>query len=218
MTPFIKVALVEDDTGFRESLVSLINMAEGFRCINAFPNSEVALRELPQNWPDVLLMDINLPKMSGIHCVSRLKAIRPELQVLMLTAYMDGEQIFDSLKAGASGYLIKKTPPAKILEAISDVRAGGAPMSNAIARKVVEFFKEDRSADEAKKLTRREYEILSLLAKGQAYKEIGEQLSISALTVRAHMRNIYEKLHVCSRTEAVLKFMGRSGSSQRSPE
>lgn len=206
----IKVAIVEDDTRFRESLVSLINMNEDFCCISAFPNAEIALREMPQHWPDVLLMDINLPRMSGIHCVSRIKGMRPELQVLMLTAYMDGEQIFDSLKAGASGYLIKKTPPAKILEAISDVRAGGAPMSNAIARKVVEFFKQDHSADEAKKLTRREYEILSFLAKGQSYKEIGEQLSISALTVRAHMRNIYEKLHVCSRTEAVLKFLGKN--------
>jgi DNA-binding NarL/FixJ family response regulator len=205
----ISVAIVEDDARYRESIAIMIDGAEGFRCTGAYPNAEIALKEIPNRWPEVLLADINLPKMSGILCVARLKDLKPSLQILMLTAYMDGEQIFDSLKAGASGYLIKKTPPAKILEAIADVHAGGAPMSNAIARKVVQFFQEERPSDDTKNLSNREYEILGCLSKGHSYKEIGESLSISALTVRTHIRNIYEKLHVRSRTEAVLKFLGR---------
>lgn len=204
----IKVAIIEDDTPLRESLVVLINGADGFRCDSAYPNAEIALREIPNNWPDVLLADINLAKMSGIVCVSKLKAQKPDLQVIMLTAYMDSEQIFDSLKAGASGYLLKKTQPAKILEAIADVHAGGAPMSNAIARKVVQHF-QHRPANETQNLTGREHEILSLLAKGHQYKEIADRLHISALTVRTHITNIYQKLHVTCRTEAVLKFLGR---------
>src|SRR5258708_4309264 len=140
----IKVAIVEDDSTMRESLALLVNGTDGFRCIACFANAEAALRGLPAQWPDVLLMDINLPKMSGIECVAALKKTRPELQVLMLTAYMDNEKIFDSLKAGASGYLIKKTPPAKILEAVADVQVGGSPMSNSIARKVVQFFQQQQ--------------------------------------------------------------------------
>src|SRR5436190_20392821 len=154
----IKVSIVEDDTRFRESLEILIGGAEGFRCIGAYPNAEIALKEIPGNWPDVLLMDINLPKMSGITCVSKLKAMKPALQIIMLTAYVDNEQIFDSLKAGASGYLIKKTSAAKLLESISDVHTGGAPMSNNIARQLVEFFQQERGADETKDLSAREYE------------------------------------------------------------
>jgi DNA-binding NarL/FixJ family response regulator len=204
----IKVAIVEDDTPLRESLTVVIGGADGFRCTTSYPNAEVALREIPKDWPDVVLMDINLPKMSGIVLVSKLKAMKPDLHVIMLTAYMDSEQIFDSLKAGANGYLIKKTPPAKILEAIADVHAGGAPMSNLIARKVVSHFQQ-RPADETQNLTAREHEILSLLAKGHQYKEIAEKLGISALTVRTHITNIYQKLHVTCRTEAVLKFLGK---------
>lgn len=204
----IKVAIVEDDTPLRESLVAVIKGTDGFHCTTACPNAEAALREIPNHWPDVLLMDINLPKMSGIVCVSRLKALKPDLQIVMLTAYMDSEQIFDSLKAGASGYLIKKTPPAKILEAISDVHAGGAPMSNLIARKLVQHFQQ-RPTDETQNLTTREHEILRLIAKGHQDKEIADQLGISALTVRTHITNIYQKLHVTCRTEAVLKFLGK---------
>jgi DNA-binding NarL/FixJ family response regulator len=205
----IDVSIVEDDSGFRESIAVLINGTEGFRCAGAYPNAEVALKAIPNNWPSVLLADINLPKMSGILCVSRLKSMRPSLHIIMLTAYMDGEKIFDSLKAGASGYLTKKTPPAKLIEAVADVYAGGAPMSNVIARKVVQFFQPKSSTDDTKNLSNREYEILSRLSKGNSYKEIGDNLSISALTVRTHIRNIYEKLHVHSRTEAVLKFLGK---------
>jgi DNA-binding NarL/FixJ family response regulator len=205
----IKIAIVEDDTRFRESLAALIGGGE-FRCVGTYPNAEAALKLMPQNWPDVVLMDINLPRMPGIELVARLKELQPALRVIMLTAYMNDEQIFDSLKAGASGYLLKKTPPAKILEAISDVMAGGAPMSNAIAAKVVQYFQQQKVADETKNLTEREREILKHLSQGRQYKEIGELLNISALTVRAHIQNIYEKLHVHSRTEAVLKFLGRS--------
>ncbi|MDQ6630815.1 MAG: response regulator transcription factor [Verrucomicrobiota bacterium] len=206
----IKVSIVEDDTRFRESLEILIGGADGFRCIGAYPNAEIALKEIPAQWPDVLLMDINLPKMSGVLCVSKLKAMKSTLQVIMLTAYVDNEQIFDSLKAGASGYLIKKTSAAKLLEAIADVHAGGAPMSNNIARQLVEHFQQKQTSDKTKDLSPREYEILSHLAKGHQTKEIGDILSISTWTVRAHIRNIYEKLHVQSRTEAVLKFLNKS--------
>ncbi|MDB6025986.1 MAG: DNA-binding response regulator [Verrucomicrobiales bacterium] len=206
----IKVAILEDDSTMRESLALLINGTDGFRCIACFANAEAALRDLPNLWPDVLLSDINLPKMSGIECVAKLKKQRPELQVLMLTAYMDNEKIFASLKAGASGYLIKKTPPAKILEGVLDVHAGGSPMSNSIARQVVQFFQQqEKPSESTKELTSREREILSHLAQGRQYKEIGEKLSISSFTVRAHIRNIYEKLQVNSHTEAVLKFLGR---------
>jgi DNA-binding NarL/FixJ family response regulator len=205
----IKVAIVEDDSGFREGLAFMINGTAGFRCVGSYPNAEVALKQMPREWPDVVLMDINLPEMLGIECVSKLKEMRPALHIVMLTVYLDNEQIFNSLKAGASGYLLKKTPPAKILEAIADVHAGGAPMSNTIARKLVVFFQQQKTSDDAKNLTDREREILTYLSQAKQYREIGAILGISALTVRTHIRNIYEKLHVRSRTEAVLKFLGQ---------
>src|SRR5690242_5151913 len=133
----IKVAIVEDDAGVRESLTVVINGTNGFKCIGSYPNAELALKNIPRDWPDAILMDINLPQMSGIELVAKLKALRPTLQVIMLTVYVDSEQIFQSLQAGASGYLIKQTPPAQILDALLDVQRGGAPMSNMIARKVV---------------------------------------------------------------------------------
>ena len=210
MTP-IKVSIVEDDAGVRESMSVLINGTGGFRCISAFPNAEMALKNLPLNWPDVVLMDINLPEISGIECVSRLKAMRPALQIIMLTVYMENEKIFKSLVAGASGYLIKQTPPAQILEAIAEVHRGGSPMSGNIARKVVQYVQQQGTpSSETAALSKREQEILSQLAKGYQYKEIADALGISALTVRNHLRNIYEKLHVRSRTEAVIKFLGKS--------
>jgi DNA-binding NarL/FixJ family response regulator len=210
----IKVAIVEDDAGVRESLAVVINGTSGFRCIGTFSNAETALKAIPQDWPDVVLMDINLPQMSGIELVGRLKALRPALHVIMLTIYVDSEQIFQSLKAGANGYLIKQTPPAQILEALVDVQQGGAPMSNMIARKVVQYFQEQQDEQQAAhpqsaSLTRREHEILSLVAKGRSYKEIGDTLCISALTVKTHVRNIYEKLHVRSQAEAVAKFLSK---------
>lgn len=218
----IKVTIVEDDARIRQGMTMVINGADGFQCVDAFPNAEAALELIPRQWPDVVLMDINLPKMSGIQCVARLKEMRPALQIIMLTVYVDDETIFESLKAGASGYLIKKTPPAEILEAIATVHAGGAPMSNTIARKVVQFFTERQAAgtqpptgrektpvDETSCLTPREREILTQLAKGYHYKEIATVLSISVDTVRTHLQHIYEKLHVRSRTEAVVKYLGK---------
>ncbi len=209
----INVAIVEDDTGVRESLAILINGTSGFRCSGAYPSGETALKQLCGSFPDVVLMDINLPRMSGIECVAKMKAMRPELQILMLTVYEDSNQIFESLMAGASGYLIKEAPPAEILEAIVDVRRGGSPMSSHIARKVVQYFqKRGQIPEVADNLSDRENEVLTYLAKGYRYKEIAELLSISVLTVRSHLRRIYEKLHVRSRTEAVVKYLGSKHS------
>ncbi len=207
----IRVSIVEDKAGIRKSLAVLINGSSGFACISTFPNAEVALAEMPRDWPDVVLMDINLPEMSGIVCAKKLKTIRPTLQIIMLTVYVENENIFKSLIAGASGYLIKDTPPTEILEAIADVQRGGSPMSSHIARKVVQHVQQfSHAGDETMNLSPREYEILGHLAKGYQYKEIADMLSISPLTVRTHLRNIYEKLHVRSRTEAVVKFLGKS--------
>lgn len=206
----IKVSIVEDDAGVRESMSVLMNGTTGFRCISTFPNAEVALKNLPCDWPDVVLMDINLPEISGIECVSKLKSVHPALQIIMLTVYMDNDKIMKSLMAGASGYLIKQTPPAQILDAIAEVHRGGSPMSSNIARKVVQYIQQQgATSEETSNLSKREYEILTHLAKGYQYKEIAEMLSISVLTVRNHLRNIYEKLQVRSRTEAVVKFLGR---------
>jgi DNA-binding NarL/FixJ family response regulator len=206
----IKVALVEDDAGLRQSLAVLIGGSGEFRLTGAFPNAEVAIKQLPRDWPEVVLMDINLPNMSGIDCVAKLKEMRPTLQILMLTAYTENENIFNSLMKGAGGYLLKKTPPVKILEAIAEVHAGGSPMSNMIARQVVQYFqKKGASNNDTANLTAREHEILTCLAKGYQYSEIGEALSISAATVRTHLHNIYEKLHVRSRSEAIVKFLNK---------
>lgn len=210
MPPTAKVAIVEDDSGIRESLAILINGTAGFRCIGTFANAELALKLLPENWPDVILMDVNLPHMSGIDCVAKLKAMNDALRILMLTVHVDSELIFKSLKSGADGYLVKQTSPAQILEALADVLRGGAPMSNTIARKVVLFFQSQACNDgETATLTKRELEILNQLAKGYQYKEIADSLGINLLTVRTHIHHIYEKLHVRSRTEAVVKFLGR---------
>lgn len=211
----IKVAIVEDNTKVRESLAALISGSDGFRCIGAFPNAETALAKIPLDWPDVVLMDINLPKMSGIECVSNLKSLRPSLQIIMVTVYLENEKIFQSLVAGASGYLIKQTPPAEILEAISDVHRGGSPMSSNIARKLVQYVAQVAQVarpPEKMELSPREHEILCLLAKGYQYKEIADSLTISVETVRTHLRNIYDKLHVRSRTEAVVKFFEQNRS------
>lgn len=208
----IKVSIVEDDARFRESLAIVINGADGFSCVSSFPNAEAAIKQLPYNWPDIVLMDINLPEMSGIDCAAKLKALRPTLQIIMITVYMENEKIFKSLVAGASGYLLKKTPPAEILEAIHDVHQGGSPMSSHIARKVVQYVQQMGAASsQTAELSPREREILELLAEGCQYKEIAEKLSLSVMTVRNHLHRIYEKLHVRSRTEAVVKFLGQRG-------
>ncbi len=207
----IKVSIVEDNRGTRDSLAELLGRSKALRCVGVHPDGEQALQRIPAEQPDVVLMDINLPGMNGVECVGRLKALMPKLQVLMLTTYEESELIFDSLRKGASGYLLKNMPPEEILQAVEQVHAGGAPMSMQVARKVVSHFQQIKQpASEVERLTKREQEILALLARGYLYKEIADQLTLSPSTVRAHLHKIYEKLHVQSRTQAVVKFLERT--------
>ena len=209
----IRVSIVEDNRGTRNSLVELLCRSKALRCVGSHPDGEQALQSIPAEHPDVVLMDINLPGMSGVKCVGHLKALMPKLQVLMLTTYDDSELIFDSLRKGASGYLLKNMPPEEILQAVEQVHAGGAPMSMQVARKVVSHFQQIKQpASEDDQLTKREHEILGLLAQGYLYKEIADRLTISPSTVRAHLHTIYGKLHVQSRTQAVVKFLEQSAA------
>src|SRR4051794_8647336 len=202
------VAIVEDNRDFRATLARYVDQAPGHRCVCACATSEEALQKLPRLAPDVVLMDIHLPKMSGLDCTRRLKELCPSIQILILTVYEDNERIFGALKAGAGGYLLKRADPADILSAIHDVKQGGAPMSSQIARRVVQSFREiPREPVKSEKLSQREEEILQHLSKGYTTKEIAERLSVSVNTVRTHLQHIYEKLHVRSRTEAVVKFL-----------
>jgi len=204
----ISVAIVEDDQGIRDTLVRLLDGAPGFRCLGAFATGEEALQRLPKLNPAVVLVDINLPKMSGIDLVAALKAGETTMQFLVLTVYEDSAKIFQALAAGASGYLLKRVPPAKLLEAIREVREGGSPMSSSIARQVVQSFHRMGAAKrESDNLSPREQEILQLLVDGFLYKEIAEKLNIGRETVRTYIRRIYEKLHVRTRTEAVVKHL-----------
>lgn len=208
----IRVSLVEDNRGTRESLTELLERAGSLRFVGAHPNGEEALKQIPAEEPDVVLMDINLPHMNGIECVSRLKERLPKTQVLMLTTYEESDLIFDSLRKGASGYLLKNTTPKDLIQAIEQVHVGGAPMSMQIARKVVSHFQQiKKPQSDMEQLTKREQEILALLAKGYLYKEIGDQLGITLSTVRSHLHTVYEKMHVQSRTEAVVKYLGNQG-------
>jgi DNA-binding NarL/FixJ family response regulator len=200
----IRVAIVEDTKDIREGLALLINASEGFVCTHICPDAEDALVKLPGDPPDVVLMDINLPGMSGPECVKKLKPICPDTQFLMCTVYEEDEHIFESLKSGATGYILKKTPPDKLLEAIRDIHNGGSPMTGGIARKVMASFV-PAAPVAANELSTREFEILEALAKGFRYKEIADKMFISIDTVRSHIRNIYEKLQVHSRTEALNK-------------
>lgn len=203
----INVGIVEDNDKIRDGLSMLINGSEGFRCTLTYSSAEEALKYIPSENLDVVLMDINLPKMSGIECVEKLKEKSPELQIMMLTVYTDDEQVFKSLAAGATGYIVKRTPPAELLEAIRELHEGGSPMTYQIARKVVQTFQQAaKSSKETEILSERETEILSYLAKGYQDKEIAEKFFLSVQTIRTHLRNIYKKLHVRSRTEAVLKY------------
>ena len=206
----ISVSIVEDDPGVRASLVKLIDSSPGFRCLSQHPTAESALQEIPKANPQVVLMDINLPGLSGVECVRRLKPVLAQTQIIMLTVYQNTEHIFNALAAGATGYLLKQTPPAELLAAIRDVNAGGSPMSGHIARKIVQSFQESpsQSSSSAETLSPREAEVLDLLAKGFLYKEIADQMKISYATVHTHIRHVYEKLHVRSRTEAVAKHLG----------
>lgn len=207
----IAITIVEDQNEMRESLVEWLGNAPGLRCVGAHATAEEALRRIPGENPDVVLMDINLTGMNGIECVSRLKERLPQTQVLMLTTYDDGDLIFDSLRAGANGYLLKNMPREELVQALQQVQAGGAPMSLQIARKVINYFHQSgKPSQNLRQLTGRESEILKLLAKGYLYKEIADRLGVSMSTVRTHISAVYEKLHVHSRTEAVMKLAGRN--------
>jgi DNA-binding NarL/FixJ family response regulator len=206
----IRVSIVEDQQSTRKSLEKVIESSVRFKCIGAYGSAEEALREVPRHLPDVLLMDIELPGRSGIECTSVLKAAHPNLQVLILTTYDDGEKIFHALRAGANGYLLKRTRPAELLKAIEDVHAGGSPMSSNVARLVVSHFHDiGWPASEVEKLTSREREVLDQLATGRLYKEVADHLGISMGTMNSHVEAIYRKLHVQTRAEAVLKLRSR---------
>lgn len=207
MKPSIRVTLVEDKATLRRQFSKLLAEAPGFACSGAFADAESALAGIPLEPPDVVLMDIQLPKMSGVECVARLKALLPEVSIVMLTAYDDSDLIFRALENGASGYLLKRTPPAELLRAIADVQRGGAPMSGHIARMVVQSFRRrGTSPRAAENLSPREDEVLRLVAKGLVNKEIADHLGLSLETVRGYLKSIYSKLHVRSRTEAAMKY------------
>jgi DNA-binding NarL/FixJ family response regulator len=207
MTP-LRIAFVEDDDRLRADFVRLIDGSGDMCCVGAYRSAEAALAELPSQASDVVLMDINLPGMSGIDGVRRLRAISPATQVMMLTAFDDTSSVFESLKAGATGYILKRAPVADLLSAIRDLAAGGAPMSGVIARKVVQYFGQHGPAPEVRTLTVREHQVLVALSHGEQYKEIAARLGISINTVRRHIMVIYDKLHVNSRLDAVGK-LGR---------
>lgn len=204
----IRVSIIEDDAWIRANLAAQIGQHPEFVCVGAHGTAEEALKLVPGQAPDVILMDINLPKMNGIECVRQLKMLIPSAQILMLTVYEDSDKIFNSLLAGASGYLLKRTPQAQILDAIADVHRGNSPMTGHIARKVVQYFNHRGSASgEMEKLSARERQVLEHLSRGVPYKEIAYDLAVSIDTVRAHIKGIYGKLHVHSRGEAVAKYM-----------
>lgn len=206
----IKVSLVEDNRNLRTSLAVLLNSAPDMECQRACADAEEALECLPGDPPDIVLMDINLPGMSGIECVARLAALIPMARIVMLTAYENGDEIFASLAAGAHGYLLKSIEPVQLLESVREVAAGGSPISGSVARKIVEFFRFKPAVPEGlAALAPREREVLKLLADGCPYKMIATNMRVSLGTVRTYIERIYEKLHVHNRTEAVVKFFGR---------
>ncbi|MGB8169288.1 MAG: response regulator transcription factor [Chthoniobacteraceae bacterium] len=210
----IGVAVVEDNAGLRRSLSRIIGHATGMRCVGTYPDGLVALTQLPALKPDVVLMDINMPGMNGIECTERLKISLPGAQVIMVTVYEDAENVFRALQAGACGYLLKRASSEEIISAINEVRGGGAPMTSEIARKVVHAFqKPPAAAGQKVELSQREQEILKLISEGFANKEIAGKLNISYQTVKVHVKHIYEKLHVRSRSEALMKYVSEQGLS-----
>jgi len=206
----LRVALVEDQHDTRESWARLISSFPDFTCVCSCATGEEALRMIPEAAPDVILMDVFLPRMSGIECTARLKAVKPDTPIVMLTASDEDEILFLALESGADGYLLKRTKPAELRAALLDVLDGGAPMTSEIARHVVASFRRKGGAlDPSVSLTTREEETLVLLTKGYSNKEIAERLSLSVETVRSHLKNIYTKMHVRSRAEAVAKYMSK---------
>jgi DNA-binding NarL/FixJ family response regulator len=216
----IAVCIVEDDAQARKILARWIARAPGFRLAGEWGDAETALRLLPEKKPQVVLMDINLPGMSGVEAVRRLKLLLPETQFVMLTVYEDADHIYDAMSAGATGYLLKQTPREELLAALEDVHRGGSPMTSNIARKVVQSFRPNgRAVPEGEQLSPREQEVLDLLARGYLYKEIAERLNISVPTVNTYVRRMYEKLHVRSRAQAVAKYahLAQAGDRDRPP-
>lgn len=206
----IRVSIVEDINEIRDALRVLINGSSGFQCNHVFRDAEEALEKMPADEVDVVLMDITLPRMNGIECMKILKKRLPGAQFMMCSVHDDDDHIFSALQSGAAGYILKRTSPAQILEAISDIHAGGSPMSSEIARRVVAMIQQQGTpSQEVDLLTEREKEILDLLAQGYLYKEIAEKLFISKLTVKKHIHNIYEKLQVQNRTEALNRALRR---------
>ena len=206
----INVSIVEDDVKFRATLERYLMTQPGFRCVSVYPTAEVALTGIPKVNPHVVLMDINLPGINGIECVTRLRYVLPTAKIIMLTVFEEADQIFNALSAGAFGYLVKSSRPAKILEAIREVHGGGSPMSGNIARKVVQTLQAQAATRvETNSLSTRELEVLQALSKGYTYKQITADLGISLGTVRTYIQRIYEKLHVHSHAEAVMKFANK---------
>jgi DNA-binding NarL/FixJ family response regulator len=211
------ISIVEDDASVRRLLKEWIDQTAGFYCVSEHANVETALARLPVVMPAVVLMDINLPDATGIECVRRLKPVMPNTHFVMLTVYEDSDHIFNALAAGAVGYLLKLTPYDQLIKSIKEVCAGGSPMSSYIARKVVQFFRQDKRATlEIEVLSARERQVLELLARGYLYKEITESLGIMPATVNAHVRRIYEKLQVHTRTQAVVKYFEAQGRLKES--
>jgi DNA-binding NarL/FixJ family response regulator len=207
----IRVGIVEDNTGVRRTLQALLDDTPGFKCVCACGSGEEALKVIPRDVPEVVLMDLHLPNLSGIETTERLKQVMPGLSIIMITVYTDTDSVFKALRAGACGYLLKRSSPEEILAAITDVSKGGAPMTSEIARKVVAAFQEPATAKtEDEGLSRREREILEALCQGYSNQDIAGRLSLSIETVRWHLKKIYERLHVSSRTEAMAKFMATS--------
>jgi DNA-binding NarL/FixJ family response regulator len=201
----IRVAIIEDDKHIREGLADLIGGTEGFRCTNTFGSMEQALLNLDRDWPDVILVDIGLPQMSGIEGIRRLKQKHSQILFVVLTVYEDDDRIFDALCAGACGYLLKKTPPERLIDAIRDAKQGGSPISPEVAHSVIRLFQELQPERVAERLTPYENRVLQLLSNGISYANAAQNLGISVNTIRFHIRNIYDKLHVHSKSEAVAK-------------
>lgn len=206
-TSVISVAIVDDDTHVLSNLSWMIDQADGFRCVGTFNGCDDLLTHLAAPLPDVILMDIGLPGKSGIECTREVKRLYPGIRIVMQTVYSDDEKIFESLRAGAIGYILKKSPIIKVLQAVSDAFEGGAPMSGEVARRVLTFFHEPEIDDEMASLSPREHEVLEALIEGRSYKAISEKLYLSVHTVRFHIHHIYEKLHVRSRGEAMAKML-----------
>ena len=209
--PVVRVVIVEDESWLRENLSQEINRGPGLQCVNSYGTAEDALQGIPGDRPDVVIMDVNLPGMDGVECIRRLRVTLPDVRFLMLTVYEESEKIFNSLLAGASGYLLKRTGTAELLEAIRQVADGGSPMSSSIARKVVAYFNElGEKKSDTLALSPREQQVLELLARGASYKAIADELLLSIETIRMNVKHIYAKLHVHSRGEATAKFMEQS--------